>query len=241
MAGSLLRDYKANMVNEIISYIEMCQREGVSLQRGMNYGLRCNHSVILMSVRAGAPYADRFEDDGSTIVYEGHDTPQSSHPRDPKSADQPEITPTGQLTENGKFHKAAQDFKAGKRPPERVRVYEKIKQGIWSHNGVFHLIDSWREKSEGRQVFKFKLTAVEGEEDFSSPVANKPQTRRVIPTWVKLEVWKRDDGKCVQCRATEDLHFDHIIPWSKGGSSNTPDNIQLLCGKHNVEKHDRIE
>ena len=229
------------MPNEVIPYIEMCQREGVSLQRGMNYQLRGNHSVILMSVRPGAPYADRFEDDGSTIIYEGHDIPRSYHFRDPKSVDQPEITPIGQLTENGKFHKAAQDFKVDKRPPERVRVYEKIKQGIWSYNGVFHLIDSWREKSQGRQVFKFKLTAVEGEEDFSAPVPDNPKTRRVIPTWVKLEVWKRDGGQCAQCGAAEDLHFDHIIPWSKGGSSNTPDNIQLLCGKHNLEKHDRIE
>lgn len=229
------------MANEIIPYVEMCQREGVSLQRGMNYALGGNHSVILMSVRPGAPYADRFEDDGSTIIYEGHDVPRSSHLRDPKSVDQPAVAPGGQLTENGKFHKAAQGFKAGKQPPERVRVYEKIKQGIWSYNGVFHLVDSWREASEGRQVFKFKLSAVEGEEDLGAPIPNNPRTRRVIPTWVKLEVWKRDDGKCVICKAAEDLHFDHIIPWSRGGSSNTPQNIQLLCGRHNIEKHDRIE
>jgi len=59
------------MSNEIVPYIEMCRREGVSLQRGMNYELGGNHSVILMSVRPGAPYADRFEDDGSTIIYGG--------------------------------------------------------------------------------------------------------------------------------------------------------------------------
>lgn len=61
------------MPNEIISYIEMCQREKVSLPRGMNFRLGSNHSVILMSVRKGAPYADRFEDNGSTIICEGHD------------------------------------------------------------------------------------------------------------------------------------------------------------------------
>jgi hypothetical protein len=229
------------MANEIIPYIEMCRREGVSLQRGMNYELGGNHSVILMSVRPGAPYADRFEDDGSTLVYEGHDIPRSSEHADPKSFDQPEYNPAGNLTENGKFHKAAQGFKAGKRPPERVRVYEKIKQGIWSYNGVFHLVDSWQEQDRGRIVFKFKLKAVEGEEDFSIPVPTHSKTRRVIPTAVKLEVWKRDGGRCAQCGATEDLRFDHIIPWSKGGSSNTADNIQLLCGKHNLEKRDKIE
>jgi len=229
------------MANEIIPYIEMCQREGVSLQRGMNYELGGNHSVILMSVRPGAPYADRFEDDGSTLVYEGHDVPRSSQHVAPKSFDQPEHSPSGTLTENGKFHRAAQEFKNGKRTPERVRVYEKIKQGIWSYNGVFHLIDSWHEQSNGRSVFKFKLTAVEGEEDFSLPVPAHSTARRVIPTQVKLEVWKRDGGKCAKCGATKDLHFDHIIPWSKGGSSNIADNIQLLCGKHNLAKHDRIE
>ena len=138
------------MANEIIPYIDMCQREGVSLQRGMNYQLSHNHSVILMSVRPGAPYADRFEDDGSTIIYEGHDEPRSSQNPDPKASDQPEVGPSGKLTENGLFHKAAQDFKSGRRPPERVCVYEKIKQGIWSYNGIFHLVDAslWGEDGD---------------------------------------------------------------------------------------------
>ncbi len=65
------------MPNEIIPYIEMCRREGVSLQRGMNYQIGGNHSVILMSVRPGAPYEDRYEDDGTIIIYEGHDAPKS--------------------------------------------------------------------------------------------------------------------------------------------------------------------
>jgi len=61
---------KKAMPNEIIPYLEMCQREGVSLQRGMNVELGHNHSVILMSVRPNAPYADRFEDAGTTLIYE---------------------------------------------------------------------------------------------------------------------------------------------------------------------------
>ena len=229
------------MPNEIIPYLEMCQREGASLQRGMNFRLGDNHSVILMSVSPNAPYADRYEDNGLTVVYEGHDVPRSRQNPDPKRIDQPDVTPSGRLTENGKFHKAAQDFKAGSISPERVRAYEKIRQGIWSYNGVFHLVDSWRELSGTRHVFKFRLLAVEGEEDFSVPVPRQFIPRRVIPTWVKLDVWKRDSGKCTRCGANENLHFDHIIPWSKGGSSDTPDNIQLLCGKHNLQKHDKIE
>jgi hypothetical protein len=206
----------------------------------MNFELRDNHSVILMAVRTNAPYADRLEDDGTTLIYEGHDVPRSRQHPNPKTVDQPAHTPAGSLTQNGLFHSAAQLFKSGEREPERVRVYEKIKQGIWSYNGIFHLVDSWQEPSEGRRVFKFKLVAVEGEEDFSVSVPSQSKPRRIIPTRVKLEVWKRDEGKCTMCGSDEDLHFDHIIPWSKGGSSSTPDNIQLLCGKHNLQKHDRI-
>jgi hypothetical protein len=164
----------------------MCQREGVSLQRGMNFALRDNHSVILMSVRPNAPYSDRLEDDGTTLIYEGHDVPRSPQSSNPKTFDQPSHTPTGSLTQNGLFHRAAQLFKSGEQQPERVRVYEKIKQGIWPYNGIFLLMDSWQKSSEGRQVFKFKLVAVEGEEDFSVPVPSQSKPRRIIPTWVKL-------------------------------------------------------
>ncbi len=229
------------MENEIISYLEMCQREGSSLQRGMNFRIGANHSVILMSVRVNAPYADRYDNDASTIIYEGHDVPRSLQYPDPKIINQPQFTPSGNFTENGKFFQAAQDYKNHLRQPERIRVYEKIKQGIWSYNGVFHLIDSWREQINGRIVFKFKLIAVAGEENFLSPIPTETKLRRVIPTSIKLEVWKRDGGKCSICGSSENLHFDHIIPWSKGGSSETAKNIQLLCGKHNLEKHDKIE
>ena len=123
---------------------------------------------------------------------------------------------------------------------ERVRVYEKIQTGIWSYNGIFHLVDSWRERDEYREVFKYRLIAVEGEERFDRPPQPNVQRRRLIPTRVKLAVWKRDGGKCVICGATDELHFDHDLPWSKGGTSVTEENVQLLCARHNLQKHDRI-
>ena len=62
-------------VGDVISYLEMCSEEGVNLQRGMNYQLGNSYSVILMSVRPNAPYADRIEDNGRVLIYEGHDIP----------------------------------------------------------------------------------------------------------------------------------------------------------------------
>ena len=229
------------MANEIISYMEMCMREGSSLQRGMNFRLGGDHSVILMSVQTNAPYHDRLEDDGETLIYEGHDVPKTPQNPNPKLVNQPEKLPSGKFTENGKFNSAAQATKNGGIPPERVRVYEKIKKGIWSYNGVFHLVDSWQEQDEFRNVFKFKLVAVEGDEDFSKPVPKDMPHRRIIPSWIKVEVWKRDGGKCTKCGATDELHFDHILPYSKGGTSIRPENVQLLCARHNLEKHAKIE
>ena len=55
------------MSDQIISYIEMCHGEKSSLQAGMNFGLGGNHSVILMSVRPGAPYRDRLQDGGPPL------------------------------------------------------------------------------------------------------------------------------------------------------------------------------
>ena len=54
---------------------------------------------------------------------------------------------------------------------------------------------------------------------------------RSIPQPVKMAVVTRDGGKCRRCRSTQDLQYDHIVPYSGGGSSTDVNNIQLLCGK----------
>ena len=63
--------------------------------------------------------------------------------------------------------------------------------------------------------------------------------RTVIPEAVKLFVYTRDQGKCVRCGSMKKLHFDHIIPVSKGGG-NSEENIQILCEQCNLKKSDRI-
>ena len=51
--------------------------------------------------------------------------------------------------------------------------------------------------------------------------------------------WNRGGGKCAQCSSNIRLEFDHIIPFSKGGS-NTYRNIQLLCEECNRKKTNQI-
>lgn len=226
---------------DIISHAEMCVAEGMQLQRGMNFRPGGRRSIILMSVRPGAPYEDTIEEDGRVIIYEGHDAPQTRTGPNTKTIDQPEMTPGGRKTQNGLFAEAARRFAAGEADAELVTVYEKIKPGIWAYNGAFRLIDAWQEQSAGRSVFKFRLELTDDASVDSSALADELKHDRVIPSAVKLEVWKRDEGKCTKCGSTDNLHFDHDLPFSKGGTSLMAENIQLLCARHNLQKSDRIE
>ena len=219
----------------IISYSELVKRERVKLQRGMNFRLHPTYSVVLMSVRKGAPYNDQWHDDRGLLEYEGHDEPRREG-LDPKARDQPMYHPGGGLTQNGRFYEAAMAFKRGDSPPEIVQVYEKIAQGIWSDRGRFELVDAVVKEADGREVFRFFLRPMAGREDVEPLLRHS----RVIPTAVKVEVWRRDAGRCVLCGSDKILHFDHDVPFSKGGSSITADNVRLLCARHNLEKSSTI-
>jgi hypothetical protein len=50
---------------DVISHYEMCQEEWRNLQQGMNFRPGGRRSVILMSLRKGAPYVDRVEEGGA--------------------------------------------------------------------------------------------------------------------------------------------------------------------------------
>ena len=220
----------------------MCDLEKVqTLQRGMNYHLNPGYSVILMSQRSNAPYKDRIHIDGVTIEYEGHDISKKSYIHDPKLEDQPEKLPSGRLTQNGLFIEAVRKYKKDKTVPELVKVYEKIFPGVWSLKGFFDLIDYKTVNDSKRNVFRFILTLSDRQVgDQRQPQTNQEHTR-LIPSEVKKEVWKRDGGKCVICGDNKNLHFDHDLPFSKGGTSLTAKNVRLLCMKHNLEKSAKIE
>lgn len=68
------------------------------------------------------------------------------------------------------------------------------------------------------------------------PESNK---RPPIPKAVVDALWSRDKGQCVYCASSENIHIDHIIPFSKGGSSSI-ENLQLLCQSCNLIKSDKI-
>lgn len=63
---------------------------------------------------------------------------------------------------------------------------------------------------------------------------------RYIPAKVKSAVWARDDGRCAWrepdgtvCGSRDWIEYDHLRPYAKGGKSDDPRNIRLLCRVHN--------
>ncbi len=230
------------MNKEIISYNELAIQEGFQIQRGMNYRpMEKNYSIFLMSVREDSPYNDTFDEQNKVLYYEGEDVSRTEK-EVPKKYDQPFFKRTGRLTNNGTFFKAAEEYLLGRRTnPEKIRVYEKIEPNVWVDKGFFNLIDAkyiFSEK-ENRKVFKFILQPIDLAKASKEVIEDFEFSRR-IPTNIKRLVWERDGGKCVQCGSIKDLHFDHLIPFSKGGSSTDPQNIQILCGKHNLQKSAHI-
>lgn len=227
--------------DDILSYREMCDVEKVqTLQRGMNYRMNPKYSVILMSQRSNAPYKDKIYEDGETIEYEGHDISKKNN-INPKTEHQPFKLPSGRLTQNGYFAKSVDNLKFKKEKPELVKVYEKIMPGVWSLKGFFDLMDYKILHDGQRNVFRFILKLSDKEVDTSGHIEEQREHNRIIPSEVKKEVWRRDEGKCVICGDTKNLHFDHELPFSKGGTSLTEKNVRLLCMKHNLQKSAKIE
>lgn len=209
------------------------QEGGLQIQKGMNFGIKKNYSIVLMSTAKNAPYADSLLE-GGIIEYEGHDAIKSTL-YNKKEVDQPARTRTGNLTENGKFLRASREYKAGLKEAANIKVYRKIKPGTWVDMGFYSLIDGYEVSTEKRKVFKFLLQPNDQFEPNTSDFVDLAHNRQ-IPGEVQREVYERDGGKCCLCGSEENLHFDHILAYSKGGSSKVSSNIRLLCAKHNLEK-----
>ena len=106
--------------------------------------------------------------------------------------------------------------------------------------GFYDLVDAFKEHNGKRNVFKFLLKP--NFDEFDPEVAENIDLahNRYIPGEVMQEVFIRDGGKCVICGSEDNLHYDHKIPFSKGGSSKDSRNIQLLCARHNLSKGNKL-
>ena len=84
---------------------------------------------------------------------------------------------------------------------------------------------------------------IETQESIIEPTQEKEivirqNTKRLPSERLKVQVLMSDGNKCRLCGITltgDNIHFDHVIPWSKGGET-VLENLQILCVKHNLAK-----
>jgi len=119
-----------------------------------------------------------------------------------------------------------------------VEKMEILQNRGFGEGEIDELLKSYEKKKQQAKLrlVKMKMAQKIDEKYDILPDGGK---REPIPEDVRMHVWRRDGGKCVKCGSNENLHFDHIIPFSKGGSS-TERNLQLLCEKCNLAKSDKI-
>lgn len=67
------------------------------------------------------------------------------------------------------------------------------------------------------------------------PEPKKIPNRRPISKTKLIAVMQKSGSVCVACGWDQDLHVDHIVPHSRGGS-NDVENLQMLCARCNLSK-----
>ena len=126
-----------------------------------------------------------------------------------------------------------------------VMLLRTPKWAEWAYRGFVYVIEGNHSDDEARLLIledfdrerqKFERLKAK----FDDKHANEATYERPrIPENVRIEVWRRDGGKCARCGSRERLEYDHIVPISMGGS-NTARNIELLCEKHNRSKSNNV-
>lgn len=107
---------------------------------------------------------------------------------------------------------------------DTVELFEEIKKVLahnrFNNNEVLRRV--FKIALKDLQNRKFKLNAK------VSPASASPSITRYIPANIKKQVYERDQGRCVKCRGTYKLEYDHLKPFAQGGESSVS-NLRLLC------------
>lgn len=126
-------------------------------------------------------------------------------------------------------------LKLGKQPTRRnmdENTISRISSNVYlRHFGTwYNALDSfikWIQNEDNDNIQRDKLS-------------NTHSTKREPSNRLKVLVLMRDGNRCKLCGAKcndglLNIHFDHIVPWSKGGET-VLENLQVLCSTCNEAK-----
>lgn len=208
MSASFLDDAYAPQRSMIISQAELTAREGITMQKGMNFRDSGPLLSVLLVLSRKNGFHDVWQSDSRVYIYQGHD---SVTVEEGALRDQVLMYEGGRLSDNGKFYKAAEAYKNGlRKEPLQTQLYEKLDFGVWYDKGIFNLVDAACEQEDGRREYNFSLVP-----------CGKTDDERMMAAAAKTESWRASGGRCGVCSSEEDLYF---VP--------TPVGLQLLCGIH---------
>ncbi|HLK28401.1 MAG TPA: HNH endonuclease [Puia sp.] len=126
-----------------------------------------------------------------------------------------------------------------KRPISKYSTYPYTRRfGTWRK-----ALEAFIEFINSSNDVNHETDFIESEEIRLEPVQEneiiyKHKTKRIPSERLKVQVLMRDGNKCRLCGITltgDDIHFDHILAWSKGGET-VLENLQVLCSAHNLAK-----
>ena len=155
------------------------------------------------------------------------------------------ITKISKISDKDLFHNIEEIWiKLGRQPKygEIEKPFSKYSSGVYENR-----FGTWR-----KALMAFSDYINESKEDtqlITEPVTNqierkniiefKHKTKRNPSERLKVQVLMRDGNKCRLCEKTliaDEIRFDHIKPWSKGGETIL-ENLQILCEPHNRAKN----
>jgi HNH endonuclease len=121
---------------------------------------------------------------------------------------------------------------------------DRLSEYAWFYNTRIYYVNNIYDEIEAKMLVisefdkeRRKFESLKAK--FEDSEAKSDFKRKSIPEKIRIEVWRRDGGKCAKCESRENLEYDHIIPVSRGGS-NTSRNIELLCESCNRSKGAKI-
>ena len=159
-----------------------------------------------------------------------------------------EITRQNNISEKELFENIEEVWiKLGQQPTYRDIQPPVSKYSVYQYSNRF---GSWRKALEAFVEFINSSGAQDqeieevGPEEYTSETTQeneiifKHKTKRIPSERLKVQVLMRDGNKCRLCGIIvtgENIHFDHILAWSKGGET-VLENLQVLCAVHNLAK-----
>lgn len=221
MSNFLGDAHVAKRPTSILSAAELMEREGIMLQKSMNFRDKGEYlSVFLVLQKDDGEFRDAWDAKKSLYTFEGHDS--TTKETGGKSNDQLLMYGGDKLTDNGKFYKAAGGFKDGvRKEPLQIQVYEKLDPGVWFDKGIFELVDAAGVTENGRKVFKFLLLPADRARRDKDAVLEE---ERYLGAAAKSIAWEKGKGRCMKCKIQSGLRF-----------VKTGKKIQLLCAKDRGE------